>query len=53
MCDETTTQMNSQPHRWFAIQTRSRHEKVVRSQLEMRNVEILAADDEASKSVDR
>ena len=39
MCDETTTHMNSQPHRWFAIQTRSRHEKVVRSQLEMRNVE--------------
>ena len=31
--------MNSQPHCWFAIQTRSRHEKVVRSQLEMRNVE--------------
>jgi transcription termination/antitermination protein NusG len=31
--------MNSQPHRWFAIQTRSRHEKVVRGQLEMRNVE--------------
>ena len=31
--------MNSQPHRWFAIQTLSRHEKVVRSQLEMRNVE--------------
>ena len=30
---------SSQPHRWFAIQTRSRHEKVVRSQLEMRNVE--------------
>ena len=39
MCDKTTTQMNSQPHRWFAIQTRSRHEKVVRGQLEMRNVE--------------
>ena len=31
--------MNSQPHRWFAIQTLSRHEKVVRGQLEMRNVE--------------
>ena len=31
--------MNSQPHCWFAIQTLSRHEKVVRSQLEMRNVE--------------
>jgi transcription termination/antitermination protein NusG len=31
--------MNSQSHRWFAIQTLSRHEKVVRSQLEMRNVE--------------
>ena len=31
--------MNSPPHRWFAIQTLSRHEKVVRSQLEMRNVE--------------
>ena len=27
------------PYSWFAIQTRSRHEKVVRSQLEMRNVE--------------
>ncbi len=31
--------MNSQPHNWFALQTLSRHEKVVRSQLEMRNVE--------------
>lgn len=31
--------MNSQPHRWFAIQTLSRHEKVVRSHLDMRNVE--------------
>jgi len=31
--------MNSQPHCWFAIQTLSRHEKVVRSQLEMRKVE--------------
>jgi transcription antitermination factor NusG len=31
--------MNSHPNRWFAIQTLSRHEKVVRSQLEMRNVE--------------
>lgn len=31
--------MTSQPHRWFAVQTLSRHEKVVRSQLEMRNVE--------------
>ena len=31
--------MNSGPHCWFAVQTRSRHEKVVRSQLEMRNVE--------------
>jgi transcription antitermination factor NusG len=31
--------MNSLPHCWFAIQTLSRHEKVVRSQLEMRNVE--------------
>lgn len=31
--------INSQPYRWFAIQTLSRHEKVVRSQLEMRNVE--------------
>ena len=31
--------INSQPYRWFAIQTRSRHEKVVRNQLEMRNVE--------------
>lgn len=30
---------SSQPHRWFALQTRSRHEKVVQSQLEMRNVE--------------
>ena len=39
MCDKTTTHMDSQPHRWFAIQTRSRHEKVVRSQLEMQNVE--------------
>ena len=39
MCDKRTTHMDSQPHRWFAIQTRSRHEKVVRSQLEMRNVE--------------
>ena len=29
----------SEPHRWFAIQTRSRHEKVVRSQLELRNIE--------------
>jgi transcription termination/antitermination protein NusG len=28
-----------QPCQWFAIQTRSRHEKVVRGQLEMRNVE--------------
>ena len=27
------------PYSWFAIQTLSRHEKVVRSQLEMRNVE--------------
>ena len=26
-------------HRWFAIQTRSRHEKVVESQLELRQVE--------------
>ena len=26
-------------HQWFALQTRSRHEKVVESQLEMRNVE--------------
>jgi len=39
MCDKRTTHMDSQPHRWFAIQTRSRHEKVVRSQLEMRNVD--------------
>ena len=31
--------MNSQPHCWFAIQTLSRHEKVVRSQLEMRTIE--------------
>src|SRR2546423_15459599 len=31
--------MNSQPHCWFAIQTLSRHEKVVRTQLQMRNVE--------------
>jgi len=31
--------MNSQQHRWFAIQTLSRHEKVVRSQLEMRTIE--------------
>ncbi len=31
--------MNFEPCSWFAIQTRSRHEKVVRSQLEMRNVE--------------
>lgn len=31
--------LNSQPYRWFAIQTRSRHEKLVRSQLELRNVE--------------
>ncbi len=29
----------SQSHRWFALQTRSRHEKVVQSQLELRNVE--------------
>ena len=29
----------AQPYRWFAIQTRSRHEKVVRSQLELRNIE--------------
>lgn len=27
------------PYSWFAVQTLSRHEKVVRSQLEMRNVE--------------
>ena len=33
--------MNSRPLCWFAIQTLSRHEKVVRSQLEMRNVETL------------
>ena len=39
MYDKRTTHMGSQPHRWFAIQTRSRHEKVVRSQLEMRNIE--------------
>ena len=31
--------VNSQPYQWFAIQTLSRHEKVVRNQLEMRNVE--------------
>jgi transcription antitermination factor NusG len=31
--------VNSLPYCWFAIQTLSRHEKVVRSQLEMRNVE--------------
>src|SRR5215510_8596227 len=31
--------MNSQRPSWFAIQTLSRHEKVVRSQLEMRKVE--------------
>ena len=31
--------MNSDRHRWFAIQTLSRHEKVVRSQLERRAVE--------------
>lgn len=31
--------MSDRPYSWFAIQTRSRHEKVVRSQLEMRNVE--------------
>ena len=39
MCENSNTQMNPHSHRWFAIQTRSRHEKVVRSQLEMRNVE--------------
>jgi len=31
--------MNSQPHLWFAIQTRSRHEKVVRRQLQMQHIE--------------
>lgn len=30
---------SSQPQHWFAIQTLSRHEKVVRTQLEMRNVD--------------
>jgi transcription antitermination factor NusG len=30
---------SSQPHRWFALQTRSRHEKVVRNQLDLRNIE--------------
>ena len=29
----------SPPHHWFALQTRSRHEKVVESQLELRQVE--------------
>ena len=29
----------SPPHHWFALQTRSRHEKVVQSQLELRNIE--------------
>ncbi len=31
--------INSQQYCWFAIQTLSRHEKLVRNQLEMRNVE--------------
>lgn len=30
---------SSQPHRWFAIQTLSRHEKTVRNQFEMRKIE--------------
>lgn len=34
-----TSDMPSSPYRWFALQTRSRHEKVVEGQLEMRNVE--------------
>ena len=34
-----TSDKSSSPYRWFALQTRSRHEKVVESQLEMRNVE--------------
>jgi transcription termination/antitermination protein NusG len=29
----------SQPYCWFALQTRSRHEKIVRDQLDMRNIE--------------
>lgn len=37
--DEEVIEATFMPYSWFAIQTRSRHEKVVRSQLEMRDVE--------------
>jgi transcription termination/antitermination protein NusG len=39
MYDKGITHMHSKSYCWFAIQTLSRHEKVVRNQLEMRNVE--------------
>ena len=39
MSDTTDANASFRPNAWFAVQTRSRHEKVVRSQLELRNVE--------------
>lgn len=39
MTETEVMKASSQPHRWFAVQALSRHEKVVRSHLEMRNVE--------------
>jgi transcription termination/antitermination protein NusG len=42
--DEAMNEMDvthpySLPRHWFALQTRSRHEKIVRNQLDMRNIE--------------
>jgi transcription antitermination factor NusG len=39
MYDKGTPHIHSKSYYWFAIQTLSRHEKVVRNQLEMRNIE--------------